>query len=80
MPMAPFQHIDYGNRISAIRQVAIALTQPTFNIPSQSASPDDLTCLFWINRMRASLTLGRLPSLDYTGFQAALNILVAEVP
>ena len=80
MPMAPYKHIDLGMRIEAIRDVAIALTQPTFNIPSQSASCDLPNCLYWINRIRVSRSLGALPSLDYTGFQPALNVLVALVP
>lgn len=80
MPMAPFKDIDFGNRIAAIRQVAVALTQPTYNIPSQTASADKMNCLFWINKMRDSLSLGHLPGLDYTGFQEALNELAALVP
>lgn len=80
MPMAAYKHIDLGARIEAIRDVAIALTQPTFNIPSQTASGDLPACLFWINKIRVSRSLGALPGLDYTGFQGALNTLVALVP
>lgn len=80
MPMAPFKDIDFNYRISALRQVGIALTQPTFNIPDQSASGDHMSCLFWINKMRDSRGLGHLTDLDYTGFQKALNELAALVP
>jgi hypothetical protein len=80
MPMAAYKHIDYGYRISAIRAVAVALTQPTFNIPSQTASGDIANCAYWINRIRVSRSMGALPSLDNGGFQAALNVLAAQVP
>ena len=80
MPMAPYQHIDFGMRIEAIRDVAIALTQPTFNIPSQTASGDLPACVYWINKICDSLAIPRYSNLDYTGFQRALNILAAQVP
>ena len=80
MPMAPYKHLDKGARLEAIRDVAVALTQPTFNIPSQSASYDIANCVYWINKIRQSRSLGVLPNLDYTGFQAALNQLAALVP
>ena len=80
MPMAPYKHLDLGARMEAIRDVAIALTQPTFNIPSQSASYDLANACYWINRIRASRSLGVLPSLDHNGFQPALNQLAALVP
>ena len=80
MPMAPFKDIDFGSRIQAIRQVGIALTQPTYNIPAVGASADKMNCLYWINKMRDSQSLGHLPGLDYTGFQKALNDLAALVP
>ena len=80
MPMAPYTHLDLGSRISAIRTVAIALTQPTYNIPSQSASYDLANAVYWINKMRDSRSLPDLPSLDHSGFVPALNVLVALVP
>ena len=80
MPMAPYVDIDFSARIDAIRDVAVALTQPTFNIPAQSASGDLPACVYWINKMCDSLSIPRYGNLDYTGFQAALNKLVALVP
>lgn len=80
MPMAPYTHLDLGARLEAIRDVAIALTQPTFNIPSQTASYDLANACYWINKMRVSRSLGALPSLDHSGFVPALNVLVALVP
>ena len=66
--------------MEAIRDVGIALTQPTYNIPSQSASYDVANACYWINKMRVSRSLGALPSLDHNGFQSALNVLVALYP
>jgi hypothetical protein len=80
MPMAPYKRIDLGMRMEAIRDVGIALTQPTYNIPSQSASYDLANAAYWINKMRVSRSLGALPSLDHSGFVPALNVLVALVP
>jgi hypothetical protein len=80
MPMAPFQRIDFNARISAVRAVGIALGAPNASIPAQSASGDHMACLRWINTLRVFKSLSRLPSLDYTGFQPALNALAALVP
>jgi hypothetical protein len=80
MPMAPYTRLDFGSRIKAIREVAIALTQPTFNIPAQTASADMPACVYWINKICDSRSLPRFSNLDYTGFLQALNILVAQVP
>jgi hypothetical protein len=66
--------------MEAIRDVAIALTQPTFNIPSQSASYDVANACYWINKMRVSRSLPALRGLDHNGFQPALNVLAALVP
>lgn len=80
MPMAPYTRVDFGNRIKVIRDVAVALTAPTFKIPAQGCANSDLHCLYWINALNASNSLGQLSNLDYTGFLRALNALVAKVP
>jgi hypothetical protein len=80
MPMNPYTKIDFHSRISALRTVGTALTAGNTNIPASTASADKMACLYWINKLRVQQGLTALPKLDYTGFQAALNILVARVP
>jgi hypothetical protein len=80
MPMAPFPDIDDNSRISALIAVGKALAVPNAALPSQTASNGDQHCLKWINNLRNNEALPRLPSLDYTGFTSALNVLVALVP
>ena len=79
MPMAPFQHIDFGSRVASVRAVGIALNVGNANIPSQSCNNNGRTLLGFINKMRVQQGLTPLPSLDYGGFQAALNVLAARV-
>ena len=79
MPMAPYKHLDLGARMEAIRDVAIALTQPTFNIPSQTASYDLANACYWINKIRVSRSLGALPSWIIAGFKLALNQVLAAL-
>ena len=80
MPMAPFTRIDYNNRLAALRAVGIALSVGNANIPSQTMANSSHVYLRFINLMRVQQGLTRLPSLDYTGFVPALNVLAARVP
>jgi hypothetical protein len=79
MPMAPFKDIDFSNRVNAIRQVGFALGVGNANVPSNFAANSGRTYLLWINKIRVQQGLQPLPKLDYTGFQAALNVLAARV-
>jgi hypothetical protein len=82
MPMAPFTHIDFDNHIAAIIAVGVALEVDEADLPSSTASANHMSDLYWINKLRVSQTLAvlpPLPSLDYTGFQPALNVLAALV-
>jgi hypothetical protein len=78
--MDPFLKIDFNNHIAAIRAVGIGLGVANANIPSSGASANHMNDLYWINRLRVAMVLPRLPGLDYSGFQAALNVLAALVP
>jgi hypothetical protein len=79
MPMAPFVHIDFGSRVSALRSVGTALVVGNANMPAQNAANSGPTHLYYINLMRVQQALPALPSLDYSGFQAAVNVLAARV-
>ena len=80
MPMAPYTRIDFGSRLSAIRNVAFALGVGNANIPSNLAANSQRTYLTWINKIRVAQALPPLPGLDYSGFVAAINVLAARVP
>ena len=79
MPMAPFQHIDFGSRVSALRAVGTALGAPATSIPSQSAANSSRTYLKFINLLNTTAGLPQLRGLDYSGFQPAINALAAKV-
>jgi hypothetical protein len=79
MPMAPFLHVDFGSRVAALRAVGTALAVGNANMPDQSASNSSRANLKFINLMRVQQALPPLPDLDYSGFQAALNVLAARV-
>ncbi len=80
MSMAPFVDIDFGYRLTAIRQVGMALGVGNANVPDNRAANSQRSWLYWINKIRVQQGLQPLPGLDYTGFQAALNVLAARVP
>ena len=79
MPMAPYIHIDFSNRLNAIREVGLALGAGNANVPDNRAANSQRNYLYWINKLRVSQALPPLPGLDYTGFQPALNVLAARV-
>jgi hypothetical protein len=78
--MAAFPDVDFNNRLAALRAVGIALGVGNSNIPDQSASNSNRTYIKFINLMRVQQGLTPLPSLDYSGFLAAINVLAARVP
>jgi hypothetical protein len=80
MPMAPFSDIDFSNRLVALRSVGVALSVPAAQLPDPQASNSQRTYLKWINNIRVFKSLTPLPSLDYSGFTPALNVLAALVP
>lgn len=73
----PFTHVDFTERINAIRDVSFALGAGNANTPSNFASGTDINCLYYINLLRVQQALPPLSSLDYTGFVPALNVLAA---
>jgi hypothetical protein len=77
MAMAPYVYIDFGSRIKALRDVGLELGLPQSSIPDQSASNSQRTYLRWINIYRVAMSLTPLPTLDYSGFVPALNVLAA---
>ena len=80
MPMAPFRHVDFGSRISALRVVATALGTPAASMPSQTASSDATHTWYWLAKLYGLNGLSNPYSLDYSSFTSALNKLVAKVP
>lgn len=80
MPMAAYTRVDFGSRIVALRAVGTALSMTNPNMPAQNASNSNRTCLKYINLMRVAKALQPLPSLDYTAFVPAVNVLAALVP
>ena len=77
MAMAPYTRIDFNNRLAALRDVGLLLGLPQSSIPDQSAANSSLTLLKFINIYRVAMSLQPLPSLDYSGFVPALNVLAA---
>jgi hypothetical protein len=77
MAMAPYVDIDFSQRMAALRDVGIQLGLAPNLIPDVSAANSQRTYLKVINGYRVAKSLAPLPSLDYTGFVAALNVLVA---
>jgi hypothetical protein len=75
--MPPYVNIDFSQRMAALRDVGIQLGLAANLIPDASASNSQRTYLRVINRYRVAKALQPLPGLDYTGFVAALNVLVA---
>lgn len=80
MPMSPFTDIDFGSRLAALRAVGTALGVGNANIPDQTCENSQRTYLHFLNLMRVQQSLPPLPSLDYSGFVPALNVLAARVP
>lgn len=77
MAMAPYTRIDFNNRLAALRDVGLELGLPQASIPSQGMANSSRTYLKWINIYRVAMSLSPLPSLDYSGFVPALNVLAA---
>jgi hypothetical protein len=75
--MAPFVKVGKAARISALCDVGQALGLAPNLIPDRNAASSDLHHLITINKYRVAMALQPLPSLDYTGFVAALNALAA---
>lgn len=66
-------HIDFSSRVRALRSVGAAVGAPDSSMPGQTAAISDISCLYWINRLRAFVSLPPLPGLDYHGFVGAIN-------
>jgi hypothetical protein len=77
MAMPLYVDIDFSQRMAALRDVGIQLGLASNLIPDVSAANSQRTYLKVINNYRVAKSLAPLPSLDYTGFVAALNVLVA---
>ena len=76
MAMPEYIDIDFSNRLVALRDVGMAMGVPNASLPSLNGANSPRTYLKFINVYREYAGLGLLPSLDYTGFQPALNVLV----
>ena len=70
--------IDFGSRVVALRAVGAALGVPNASLPSPNMANSSRTYLKFINLFRAFKSLPLLPSLDYSGFQPALNKLLVD--
>ena len=73
----PYTHLDYGARLAALRDVGFALGAGNANVPDNKATLGH-NAVYWINKLRVQQALPPLPSLDFGGFQAALNVLAAR--
>jgi len=80
MPMAPYQYLDLGARITALRTVGFALGAGNAMVPDNKASYDVANAAYWINKLRVQQGLGAVQNLDHNGFVSALNVLAALVP
>lgn len=77
MALATRPDIDFSSRLAALRAVCEDLGLPANQIPDQSAANSPRTYLKFINNCRAAVSLPLFLSLDYTGFQPALNAIAA---
>jgi hypothetical protein len=78
MALPARNRVDFNDRLTALIAVGRELGLAANLIPSPGGANSRRSYLGIINSYRTALSLGALPSLDYSGFVPALNVLLAN--